>query len=96
MDLNFYKLQTAGNDLILINFTGELFPPDHELREMSRKICRRDYGIGSNGLIAMTSEGIDKVKASFLTPSGEFAEVVNDALMCLARYIFDSGFFRKK
>ncbi len=95
MDLNFYKLQTAGNDLILINFTGELFPPDHELREMSRKICRRDYGIGSNGLIAMTSEGIDKVKASFLTPSGEFADVVNDALMCLARYIFDSGFSGK-
>ena len=91
MDIDFYKLQTAGNDLILVNFSDKPFPETDELIEIARHICRRDYGIGGNGLIAVEDLSSENIKAHFLDPGGVFPPTTTDAALCLSRYIFDSG-----
>ena len=91
MDIDFYKIQTAGNDLILVNYSDKVFPAIDDLREISRRICRRDYGVGGNGLIAIKELSAEKITAKFIDPLGAFSETTTDAAMCLARYVFDSG-----
>ena len=91
MDLDFYKLQTAGNDLILVNYSDAHFPGTEKLRRLAVHVCRRDYGIGSNGLIAVKELSTKKFSALFIDPSGDMPETVTDAAFCLSRYIFDSG-----
>lgn len=91
MDFDFYKLQTAGNDLILVNYSGKDFPKINTLREIARHVCRRDYGIGGNGFIAVEDLSPDNIKAIFLDPGGISPLTTTDAALCLSRYIFDSG-----
>ncbi|MDC7228392.1 MAG: hypothetical protein PQJ61_16645 [Spirochaetales bacterium] len=91
MDFDFYKLQSAGNDLILTNYAGKDFPPDTDLSAIGRYVCRRDYGIGGNGLIAVKMLSPDSIVASFIDPSGGFPSTTSDAALCLSRYVFDSG-----
>jgi diaminopimelate epimerase len=91
MDFDFYKIQTAGNDLILANFSGKSFPETEELREIGKMVCRRDYGIGGNGFIAVKDLSRDNLEAFFLDPSGSFSDTTTDAAICFSRFIFDSG-----
>ncbi len=91
MDFDFYKLQTAGNDLILVNYSNSLFPEPDTLKEIARRTCRRDYGIGGNGLIAVECISPEKISAVFIDPAGAVAETTTDAAFCLSRFIFDSG-----
>jgi len=91
MDFDFYKLQTAGNDLILTNYAEQSFPDDEELSEIARRVCRRDYGIGGNGLIAIRNCSSDTIEAVFVEPSGTRPITTTDAALCLSRYVFDTG-----
>ena len=91
MDLDFYKIQTSGNDLILANLSDGEVPADRQLAGLAEKICRRDYGIGANGFIAVTGFSADGITARFIDPSGSFISPSPDAALCLSRYAFDSG-----
>jgi diaminopimelate epimerase len=91
MDLDFYKLQTSGNDLILVNFSGKTLPDEALLSEISESICRRDYGIGGNGLIIVKTFSSDSISAFFIDPTGKFKNPSFDAAICLSRYVFDTG-----
>jgi len=95
MDFDFYKLQTAGNDLILINFSGTQMPDNELLSEISESICRRDYGIGGNGVIVVKTLSSQEISAFFLDPFGTFKLPTFDAAICLSRYVFDTGMFGK-
>ena len=96
MDLDFYKIQTAGNDLILTNLTHLSRLKDEELCKIARHVCKRDYGIGGNGFIAVRELSSSSINASFITPSGTTAYSTTDAALCLSRYVFDSGIAGKE
>ncbi len=96
MEIDFYKLQAAGNDFILVNYSGKRFPSEAELRELGRRICRRDYGIGGNGLIAVRELSLDSISAVLIDPSGDFPAPSTDAALCFSRLIFDSGIAGKE
>ena len=91
MDFDFYKLQTAGNDLILANLSEAESLDDEELAGIAHHVCKRDYGIGGNGLIALRNFSKGNIEASFIDPSGTYTRTTTDAALCLSRYIFDSG-----
>ncbi len=95
MDIDFYKLQIAGNDFILVNYASDIIPAQEDLRIIARHLCRRDYGIGGNGLIAVKEISSDGITAFFIDPSGTEAETTSDAALCLSRFIFDSGLIGK-
>ncbi len=66
------------------------------LSELSVSICRRDYGIGGNGLIAIEELTTNSISAYFIDPSGTFSNPAFDAALCMSRYIFDSGISGKE
>ena len=91
MEIDFYKLQAAGNDFILINYSQGGFPSDPELREISRRLCRRDYGIGGNGLTAVQNLSSGSISARLVDPFGDFPATTTDAALCFSRLVFDTG-----
>ena len=90
MEFDFYKIQSAGNDLILANFSDIVFPSDLELAKLAVNACRRDYGIGGNGFIAIKEISSETVEAFFINPLGDYPTTTIDAALCLSRYAFDS------
>lgn len=100
MIVPFYKMQLAGNGFILIDITaleakrGENTDkpegPSLQLsqyEEASRVLCNRKYGIGANGTIFLSGDNTIRMFSS----RGKPVYPADDALLCAARFAFDSG-----
>lgn len=91
----FFKLQIAGNGFVLADFTqideDRRIPADR-WGEAARALCNRRFGVGAAGAIFL-SEG-NTLRA--FTSRGENARNAEDALLCAARYAFDSGRVKKR
>ena len=51
MNQKFYKYEAAGNDFVIIDNRLNIF--DSKNRKLIRKICDRNHGVGSDGLILL-------------------------------------------
>ena len=92
MELEFYKIHTCQNDVVLLNYLYNREPPAPEFYPLvSRHMCERHLGVGANGMVVLLRGEEHPVRMRFFLPSGEESERVNDALICLARFAFDSG-----
>ena len=91
MDIDFIKLQSCGNDYILVDtFKNTILNPQ-ALPDLARQITSRRFGVGAVGLLLIAQGSREKLRMLLYDPYGE--EIQNDglALRCLARYAFDSG-----
>ncbi len=92
MELDFYKVHACRNDLILLNFLYKDESLDRALLPLlARRMCDRHSGVGANGLLVLERGREHPVRLTHLLPTGEMSERLNDALLCLARLVFDSG-----
>jgi diaminopimelate epimerase len=91
MDIDFYKLQISGNDLLLVNQINKNIIDENILPEFSRDICKRNKGVGSNGIIFLYKGLEHEVKLKFYNSRGSSENLSYDALLCAAKYIFDYG-----
>ncbi|MDR1748642.1 MAG: hypothetical protein LBR47_06240 [Spirochaetaceae bacterium] len=91
MEIPFYKMHIGGNGFLLIDLTRvprlagleavSLYP------EVSRIMCGHRYGVGAAGCIFLAPDnGI-----RFFSHQGKETDYSGDALLCAARYAFDSG-----
>ena len=55
MELNFYKLQIGGNDLLLVNEINRATISTEILPKIAKSICKRSKGVGANGIIFLYS-----------------------------------------
>lgn len=86
----FIKLQLAGNGFALVDLAqtateGRLAPDEYH--EAARRLCDPRFGVGTAGAIFLAGENELRV----FTRRGEPARGAEDALLCAARYAFDSG-----
>ena len=91
MNFDFYKIFTGKNDLILISLLKEESFPLEYLPRISRRLCLRREGIGGNGVLFLSKGTETPLKLRYFRPDGEESILFNDALLCLSRYVFDSG-----
>jgi len=91
VNLNFYKLFTGRNDLVLINLLKEAVFPLELLPSLARKLCLRREGIGGSGVLFLFPGSGEPYRMRYFRPDGEETGLCNDALFCLSRYLFDSG-----
>jgi diaminopimelate epimerase len=86
--MKFYKYHALGNDYILLNPVK--FKELNE--ERIRRLCHRNYGIGSDGILYGPT---DTEEADFalriFNPDGSEAEKSGNGLRILARYLWDKG-----
>jgi len=90
--LNFTKLQSAGNDFVLI----EAADAEKEWPQLARAICRRHFGIGADGLILMVPSRIADIGMHIFNADGSEAEACGNGLRCLVRYAVSRGFFNNE
>lgn len=83
--MNFAKLQSTGNDFILLDARNmELDWP-----KLAQDMCHRHFGIGADGLILVMVSNSADLKMRMLNPDGSEAEVCGNGLRCFAKYVIE-------
>lgn len=91
--MNFHKMQALGNDFCVFGSPNEKTTPSEDIIS---HICDRHYGIGCDCAVYIGhSEQADYYMHVF-NPDGFEAEICGNALRCSAKYVYDSGYFKKR
>lgn len=85
--LEFTKMQSAGNDFILLEL-AQARPYNSSI--LAKKMCDRAFGIGSDGLIVYETLGNRSVNIFFYNPDGT-PDVCGNGMRCLAGFLVASG-----
>ncbi|RKX69087.1 diaminopimelate epimerase [candidate division WOR-3 bacterium] len=98
--MRFTKLQGLGNDYIYLS----LLPQDEnrvdlkriDLAELARRLCRRRFGIGGDGLIIIEPGEDKEFRMRIFNPDGSEAEMCGNGIRGMARYLWSRGLTEKK
>lgn len=96
MEFNFYKLQTAANDFIVVNALQGIDMEEMSYETAARHACARKIGIGAAGIVFLVPGTEHELRCMAYTPSGSEMQLSHDALFCAAKYAFDFGLGRNK
>ena len=91
MDIEFVKLQSAGRDFILVDGI-KTPPPEVEVCEMfAERITHRNFGVGGCALVVLQPGELASLAVRIHGLAEQGSAGLGDALLCSARYAFDSG-----
>lgn len=86
--MKFTKYQGLGNDYLVMDPAA--FPPDR-LSTLATRICDRNYGIGSDGVLLGPLPAADAdFGLRIINPDGSEAEKSGNGLRIFARYLYDT------
>ncbi len=91
----FKKMHGSGNDFILIDNRQMLIPHENG-PELARKLCKRGFGIGADGLILIETSQKADFKWHFLNADGSLAEMCGNGGRCAARFAHLIGICSKE
>ena len=89
--LQFWKMNGAGNDFIVLNnltehLPGEAFPA------LARRLCERHLSIGADGLIVVdAAQGRGDYRMRFYNSDGSLGEMCGNGARCICRYSYETG-----
>ncbi len=89
MELKFEKIQATGNDFIMVD--KDDIPDQDLIHILARKLCRRHFGIGADGFLAISASDIADCRMDMFNPDGTMATCGN-GLRCAAVYALEHGF----
>ncbi len=84
--LHFTKMHGTGNDFVMIDNLAQSFD-SNELRLLSQKICHRNYGVGSDGLIAVELGSLTNFQMRMFNPDGSESEACGNGTRCFVKYL---------
>jgi diaminopimelate epimerase len=93
--LGFTKMQGAGNDFVVLDFTKEVFPLDEK---QIRKLADRHYGVGCDQVLVVErprAAGADFRYRIFNADGGEVEQCGNGA-RCFVKYVHARGLTGKR
>lgn len=82
----------AGNDFVVVDNRFYHFS-DEELGELAKRLCRRRFGIGADGLLAFSQpsdEGHD-YRMRYVNADGSIGTMCGNGARCLARFARRAG-----
>lgn len=83
----FEKMSGTGNDFVIIdNRTAGI--PLGEQADFARKICRRMFSVGADGLILIEESSIADFAWNFYNADGSVAEMCGNGSRCAARFAY--------
>ncbi len=85
--MNFTKLQSAGNDFVLVAADNR----QRDWGEVARAICRRHFGIGADGLLLLLPSEAADFGMKVFNADGSEAEACGNGLRCLIKYAIATG-----
>lgn len=83
----FEKMSGTGNDFVVIDNRSGIIPME-EQSEFAKKVCRRTFSIGADGVILIeNSEAVD-FSWKFYNADGSVAEMCGNGARCAARFAY--------
>ena len=83
--LEFSKLQAAGNDFILINAMPPVLRRQRlNYKTLARKYCPRKSGIGADGVLVIEPAKKEAFRMRIFNPDGSEAEMCGNGARCVA------------
>lgn len=89
IQLKFTKMQGLGNDYIYLNYTKEKEPDN--IKEITKKISNRHFGIGSDGVILISKSKTADFKMKMYNADGSEAQMCGNGIRCVGKYVYDKG-----
>lgn len=83
----FEKMSGTGNDFVIID-NRTLDIPVEEHPEMARKICRRMFSVGADGLVFIENSTKADFGWNFYNADGSVAEMCGNGVRCAARFAY--------
>ena len=90
-NIRFTKMHALGNDYIVINeFDGTIIK-ENDKEEFSRKICKRGFSIGADGVIYVQKPTDDKYDVRFriFNSDGSEAEMCGNGIRCFSKFVYE-------
>ncbi len=104
-NLKFVKMHGLGNDYVVVDLfdagNRKEFDKIKDLKSFSKKVCGRHFGIGADGILLALppkdskTKGVDGVMR-IVNADGSEAEMCGNGIRCIAKFILDSGYSKKK
>lgn len=91
----FEKMSGTGNDFVIIDNRTLAIPPE-EQPELARKICRRMFSVGADGLIFIEDSTVADFAWNFYNADGSIAEMCGNGSRCAARFAHRHSIAGKK
>ena len=91
----FEKMSGTGNDFVIID-NRSLRIPVAEQSDMAKKLCRRMFSIGADGLIFIEKSDVVDFSWNFYNSDGSVAEMCGNGSRCAARFAYRHGIAGKK
>ena len=91
--MEFYKYHSLGNDYLVYDIRKNQEDLD---REKIIRICSRNFGIGSDGIVAGPYEKEGEMLVRVFNPDGTEAEQGGNALRIFAHYLKINGDIQKE
>jgi diaminopimelate epimerase len=85
--ISFTKMSGTGNDFIVVDHRRALIAVS-EQPDFARKVCRRMFSVGADGLILIEESGTADFSWRFYNADGSVAEMCGNGARCAARYAF--------
>ncbi len=83
--IRFWKMNGSGNDFIVIDNREEAFPRNGR-PELVARLCRRQTGVGADGLILLENDSEVDFRWRFYNADGSEAEMCGNGGRCAARF----------
>lgn len=89
--MQFWKMNGAGNDFIVLNNLEEGLPPE-TFSDLARTLCERHLSVGADGLMVVDAptQGGD-YKMRFYNADGSVGEMCGNGARCICRYGYETG-----
>ncbi len=91
----FEKMSGTGNDFIIID-NRRLCIPLAEQSDLARRLCRRLFSIGADGLILIEESTVADFVWNFYNADGSVAEMCGNGSRCAARFAYRHGIAGKQ
>jgi len=92
--VKFTKMHGLGNDSVVVDGFEEQLE-ETALEELSRRLCDRHFGIGSDGLILVLPSRAANFRMRMFNPDGSEAEMCGNGIRCFGKYVYDRGMTRE-
>ena len=90
LPIPFWKMSGAGNDFLVIDHRKSLIPKEL-MAEFARRVCRRKFSVGADGLFLIEASNKVDFKWRFFNADGSEAEMCGNGARCVARFAYMHG-----
>lgn len=84
--IQFTKLHGLGNDYVVIDERDRTLIPEDRKDEFARQVCERGFGIGSDGVLYLSTPETVELRMRIFNADGSEAESCGNGLRCAAYY----------